>query len=81
MNISCPNCCSHTIRRNGSIHTGKQKYQGSGKTSYIERFNCTIRQRCARLVRKTLSFSKKITNHIGVIKMFICDYNLKSLPV
>ena len=27
MNISCPNCCSHTIRRNGSIHTGKQKYQ------------------------------------------------------
>ena len=58
---------------------GKQ----SGKTSYIERFNCTIRQRCARLVRKTLSFSKKIENHIGLIKMFICDYNnnLKSLPV
>ncbi|MGL5263076.1 MAG: IS1 family transposase, partial [Candidatus Rhabdochlamydia sp.] len=43
--------------------------------------NCTIRQRCARLVRKTLSFSKKIANHIGIIKMFICNYNLKSLPV
>jgi hypothetical protein len=27
MNISCPNCCSHTVRKNGSIHTGKQKYQ------------------------------------------------------
>ena len=27
MNISCPNCSSHTIRKNGSIHTGKQKYQ------------------------------------------------------
>ncbi|MCC5832142.1 MAG: IS1 family transposase, partial [Chlamydiales bacterium] len=55
----------------------------SGKTSYIERFNCTIRQRCSRLVRKALSFSKKIENHIGVIKMFICDYNknLKSLHV
>ncbi|MCE2983952.1 MAG: IS1 family transposase, partial [Parachlamydia sp.] len=55
----------------------------SGKTSYIERFNCTIRQRCSRLVRKTLSFSKKIENHIGLIKMFICDYNknLKSLHV
>ena len=55
----------------------------SGKTSYIERFNCTIRQRCSRLVRKALSFSKKIENHIGAIKMFICDYNkiLKSLPV
>lgn len=27
MNIACPNCCSHTVRKNGSIHTGKQKYQ------------------------------------------------------
>ncbi|MCC5831982.1 MAG: IS1 family transposase, partial [Chlamydiales bacterium] len=43
----------------------------------------TIRQRCSRLVRKALSFSKKIENHIGVIKMFISDYNknLKSLHV
>ncbi|WP_255354199.1 IS1 family transposase, partial [Candidatus Protochlamydia phocaeensis] len=40
----------------------------SGKTSYIERFNCTLRQRVARLVRKTLSFSKKLANHIGMIK-------------
>ena len=40
----------------------------SGKTSYIERFNCTIRQRCSRLVRKTLSFSKKLENHIGQSK-------------
>ncbi|WP_255346659.1 IS1 family transposase, partial [Candidatus Protochlamydia sp. R18] len=45
----------------------------SGQTSYIERFNCTRRQRCARLVRKTLSFSKKLTNYIGLIKYFICD--------
>lgn len=27
MNISCPQCHSHTIRKNGSIHTGKQKYE------------------------------------------------------
>lgn len=33
--------------------------KNSGKTSYIERFNCTLRQRVSRLVRKTLSFSKK----------------------
>ena len=39
----------------------------TGKTSYIERFNCTMRQRVSRLVRKTLSFSKKLANHIGVI--------------
>ncbi len=55
----------------------------SGQTSYIERFNCTLRQKYARLVRKTLSFSKKLSNHIGLIKYFICDYNkqLRALPV
>lgn len=52
---------------------GKQ----SGLTAYIERFNCTIRQRAARLVRKTLSFSKSLANHIGAIKYFICEYNLQ----
>ncbi len=30
----------------------------TGKTSYIERLNNTLRQRVSRLVRKTLSFSK-----------------------
>jgi Pvc16 N-terminal domain len=30
----------------------------SGKTSYIKQFNCALRQRVSRLVRKTLSFSK-----------------------
>lgn len=49
----------------------------SGLTAYIERFNCTIRQRAARLVRKTLSFSKSLENHIGAIKYFICNYNLE----
>jgi len=49
----------------------------TGKTSYIERLNCTLRQRCARLVRRTLSFSKKLKNHIGLITYFICDYNLR----
>jgi insertion element IS1 protein InsB len=46
-----------------------------GKTNYIERFNCTMRQRISRLVRKTLSFSKKIENHIGAIWFFIHHYN------
>ena len=46
------------------------------KTNHIERFNNTLRQRVARLVRKTLSFSKKLANHIGAIKCFICYYNL-----
>ena len=47
----------------------------SGKTNYIERFNCTMRQRVSRLVRKTLSFSKKLENLIGAIWFFIHHYN------
>ena len=54
---------------------------GVGKDSrliaYIERFNGTLRQRASRLVRKLLSFSKSLENHIGAIKYFICHYNLQ----
>ena len=49
----------------------------SGLTSYVERLNNTLRQRIARLVRKTLSFSKKMENPIGAIWLFIHDYNRK----
>ena len=52
----------------------------SGRTNRMERFNCTLRQRVSRLVRKTLSFSKKLANHIGAIWYFIHHYN-ESLPV
>jgi insertion element IS1 protein InsB len=52
----------------------------TGKTSYIERFNGTMRQRISRLVRRTLSFSKKLENHVGAIWLFIHHYNA-SLPV
>jgi IS1 family transposase len=54
------------------------------KINYIERFNNTLRQRLARLVRGTLSFSKKVEDHIGAIKFFIYHYNLEkagALPV
>ncbi|WP_293369422.1 IS1 family transposase [Microcoleus sp. CAWBG556] len=47
----------------------------SGLTSYIERFNCTIRQRVSRLVRKSLGFSKKLENHIAAIWRFVHHYN------
>ena len=46
-----------------------------GHTKAVDRFNCTLRQRVSRLVRDALSFSKKLTNHIGAIKYFICHYN------
>ncbi|WP_445242493.1 IS1 family transposase [Microcoleus vaginatus] len=47
----------------------------TGLTNYIERLNNTLRQRISRLVRKTLSFSKKLENHIGAIWNFIHEYN------
>ena len=46
------------------------------KTNHVERFNCMLRQRVSRLVRASLSFSKKLSNHLGAIKYFICNYNL-----
>ncbi len=46
------------------------------KTNHIERFKNTLRQRVSRLVREALSFSKKLANHIGAIKLFLCHYNL-----
>jgi len=49
--------------------------KGSGQTSLIERFNCTLRQRVSRLVRKSLSFSKSDWFHQAAIKYFIADYN------
>jgi insertion element IS1 protein InsB len=57
------------------IAVGKE----TGKTNYIERFNCTMRQRVSRLVRQTLSFSKKLENHIGAIWLFVHHYNSSSL--
>jgi insertion element IS1 protein InsB len=47
----------------------------TGGTSKIERFNNTMRQRSSRLVRKTLSFSKKLANHSGAMWRFVHHYN------
>ena len=52
----------------------------SGKTAHIERVNLTLRQRVGRLVRKTLSFSKKQANHIGAIWEFVHHYNANIAP-
>jgi IS1 family transposase len=46
-----------------------------GRTNHVERFWCTVRQRCGRFVRKTLSFSKCDTNHIGALWYFVRHYN------
>lgn len=48
----------------------------TGETAHIERFNNTLRQRCANLVRKALSFSKDEILHQVRIRVFIDQYNL-----
>ena len=48
----------------------------SGETAHVERWNNTLRQRLARFVRKTLSFSKSDVYHHIVTKWFIAEYNL-----
>lgn len=57
----------------GSRHAAVGK--DTGFTNHIERFNCTLRQRLSRLVRKSLSFSKKMEYHIGAIRYFLFQYN------
>ncbi|ELP54375.1 putative transposase [Microcystis aeruginosa TAIHU98] len=48
----------------------------TGQTNPIERLNNTFRQRISRLVRESLSFSKKNgESHWGTLWYFIHDYN------
>lgn len=43
----------------------------AGLTNHVERFWCTSRQRCARFVRRALSFSECDRNHVGALWCFI----------
>jgi insertion element IS1 protein InsB len=49
----------------------------AGQTNHVERWNNTLRQRMARFVRKTLSFSKSLAAHHMFTKWFIFHYNLE----
>lgn len=49
----------------------------TGETAHMERWYNTLRQRLARFVRKTLSFSKSDVYHHIVLKWFITEYNLE----
>jgi insertion element IS1 protein InsB len=56
------------------------QHQASSKwarqTHHRERCNHPLRQRVSRLGRDALSFAKKLANHLGAMKLFICPYNL-----
>ena len=48
----------------------------TGETAHVERWNNTLRQRLARFVRKTLSFSKSDEYHEIALRLFLHEYNL-----
>lgn len=50
--------------------------KSEGQTNHVERWFNTLRQRLARFVRKTLAFSKRDDLHDGLVRMFICAYNM-----
>jgi insertion element IS1 protein InsB len=62
----------------GVIPVGQHRAisQLARKANHPERFNNTLRQHVSRLVREAFSCSKKLTHHIGALKLFICHYNL-----
>jgi len=51
----------------------------SGATAHIERWNNTLRQRLARFVRKTLSFSKSLRMHEACLRLFLHRHNSSCL--
>jgi len=61
------------------LQKGQHQTEGKKQTTRIERLNNTLRQRCSRLVRKTLSFSKSWQNHFLAIRFFLVNYNFEKL--
>lgn len=51
----------------------------SGLTAHVERFNNTLRQRLARFVKQSLSFSKAAYMHLICLHIFLIRYNLDIL--
>jgi len=47
----------------------------TGETAHVERWNNTLRQRLARFVRMTLSFSKSLIMHEACLLLFLHRYN------
>jgi IS1 family transposase len=48
----------------------------SGQTAHVERWNNSLRQRLARFVRKSLSFSKSDEYHEIALQLYLHEYNL-----
>lgn len=48
---------------------------GRGQTSIVEAVNCSLRQKCAVLVRKTCSFSRSLAMHRIRLQLVIDEHN------
>lgn len=44
-------------------------------TSFMERFNLTLRQEVKRYARKTLGYSKRVENHVHELALYLTHYN------
>ena len=54
--------CTDFLAAYNAVIPDAQHHAGGkdiGFVNHLERFNCTLRQRCSRLVRSTLSFSRE----------------------
>ena len=74
-------CCSYSdLWKSYRVLLSKGNHQmvdkQSGETAHIERWNCTLRQRLSRYVRRSLAFSKLDKFHHLMTKLFIFKYNL-----
>lgn len=58
----------------------ERHYVGKDETYHVEGFLAGVRARVSRLVRKGLSFSKKLENHVAAIRYFFWRYNLERQP-
>ncbi len=77
-------CCTDLWAAYASVIPQEQHVavsKESGLTAHVERWNNTLRQRLARFVRKTLSFSKSEVMHEICLRLFLHRYNLSlNLP-
>jgi len=48
----------------------------TGETAHVERWKNTLRQRLARYVRMTVSFSKSVVMHEASLLLFLHRYHL-----
>lgn len=56
-------------------HAHRPRSKGSGQTSIVEAINCSLRQKCTVLVRKSCSFSRCLKMHHVRIQLVIDEHN------